>query len=1295
MAVCYGIVKILNANLVRTSPVYVEVDRDIVLPWQKRALSSIHFDLEGYKKNKTVGKANIVLIIDNSGSMGAGRGSRFEIARQVIGNFIDNFSAGQNTQMGVILFDSQVTHRIPLTNDYEDLKSKLFSFISSGGGTNFLPPLQLAYQWLEPSIQSKTWQNNFVVFLTDGGADASAPNRFYKENLLRNAVILFCIGVGKGALYENLANILRDDQGNVPPNRVLTCDDPIKLQVVYDQVGEEIGNVIGKQGEMPIPFAYKPFYWIEADSKKNSEENPKKGTFLLPPDDQTKVNFLTWPILFARKYTYHIPLKAKTFGILKPFFEKVPFSFYDIDGNQVKLESQKIPYILSVTWWMLFWLYLPAILFLLGWLLLRKAKPSEVFFPEIPVVGKTIRAPGVLPKQYIPEKSKIEWIPTLVIGLGKTGRHTLTQLKQNISDLITSNQNEKNVKLLSIDVASEEVFGAHPDRVPGTVVQLDKENEIYIPEEHLRNVKPMVDQYKDNPKLDIHDPFTSLDLKEYSKLPDGVLGLSNGTDHNAALARAYLIKELEQDEESEMLQRLTKLIDELKEQAKESQFMQIIIVGNANGGVGSGISADLAVLLRRLTAKLVKNQASVEINLVFIDDQSDFSDPGMVPIKNRVLLDELDCLSQAGRIYQPYHLVRKQVTDNRGILKGILTEKPYNNIYTFALQTDEPGIELYPQAADGLFFFIERTARLETQQFIESTRKQEGESRKKLKIESYNTMKSTCIMYPTQLVKEYLKVLFISDIFSEKIALKGLKFGEDALSIEPHGQVQDLYDHPFTRSLFERELKIGQIRSVWVPLLKNGEINLDSLDTVEYTEQFLYFLQKAFSILLNEGVFSLTGMEQVIDTLEKRFKDVLSRLPETSAPVRTELENVVKCLSALKVNLQWWISQLLGTKDSEGLLLQIRKKRTLYEQIKKELLKMHRFRIVLGIDEKTPAGYHLDSLREQWIAWWLNLDRIADIYDHLKKRCLWSVNPQNLLKPEMTFEFLGTKRYLFTSHAELTGSIEKEIDDMGEQFLAKLKEFTIMNLLAEYEQLSKTGEYSVENLARQFHKAAKSPNLFYIHLFPHHSRIRLGSEEEKYIQRFKKELDNLKYAYEIFLYPPSSNQYRIFSLQVSYLLKGNYKGSWHSFKPVHLPELLKKANHLSIEKIYDTRCEKETPFYYLLFYNRDYFKLFIRLWLAGKIFKDDYDRLWKLEFAGKRYKLTFIDGEDLIDAAVHFVLSDHLPFVAFNASELIINISQDPASGKVDKKRMRELETEARENNTFYCWMKLYLEGEE
>lgn len=1283
----YAVVKLLNTSISKDPPIYVEVDRELLWPFNQDTLATTHLDFENFKKtNKKVGKTNIILIIDNSGSMGSGKGSRFEIARGVIGNFIDNFSAGLDTKMGVIFFDSNVSQSIPLTNLYDELKEKLFGFTSSGGGTNFLPPLELAYKWLEPSIQSKTLVNNFIIFLTDGGSvDSFRPNRFYREKLLPNAVILFCIGVGEGALYENLVNILRDEEGNVPPNRVLTCDDPLKLQFVYDQVGEEIGNVVGKRGQMAIPLAYKAFHWFEADPDDYPKWKKKKGVFLLPPEKQDTVHILNWPILFARKYAYHVPVNTDTFGIVKPFYDEVPFRFFDTDGQRVSMESTRIPYLLNITWWILLLFYIPLLLFILAYLLRPKRKPKAIKEEEpLLVLGDREKRPGVLPKQYIPERTKIQWIPSLIIGLGRTGRHVLTHLKQNIDDLMTPDTDT--IRLLSIDVAHDEVYGAHPDHVPGTIVSLDKENEIYIHDQHIRNVKDLVDQYKDYPAIDEADPLTTLDMKEYARLSDGVLGLNSGTQRHAALARACLVKELELDEQSQLMNRLQDSIDAVGNDAGESKFMQIFIVGNANGGTCSGMITDLTVLLRRIAEKKVDNDIAVEINLALVEDRTDFDQPGAVPILNRSLLDELDCISQAGRVYQPYNLVREQTADQNGILKGLLTGKPHNNVYAFARKTQEPHLDLFPEVADDLFFFIERTARIETRQFIESIRQLEGQIRKDNKVESFNAINGRAIMFPTRFIREYLKILFAHDIFSDRIALKGLNADEESLSIQSHGTMADLYDRPTTAHLFNNEFKDSD--HLWAALLKDRDITPLLASPAPDSEQLIYFLQKAFAALLNEGVYSLTGMEQVVNQLQNRFNDALNRFIDAQNDSAAQIENVIAYLNALKENLLWWIAQLLGKDDAPGLIQHIRDHRTRMEKIKAELLKMTRCRVVLGLDDKAPQKYHYNGLRQQWIAWWLDIDDTSYVYDRLKERCIWWVEPRDLLKPEISLEFLGNHRHLFTSQSPLTPQVMEEIQTIAQQFLVKLKDITIMEILAEYEKSGTSRAYSVQHLAEQFHKSNPSPNLFYIHLFPHQSRIRLSAGEEQYIQRLKTELDNIKYPYEQFLYPPSSNQYKVFSLQVSYMLQGNYKAPYDSFYPVHLPQLMKKENHLTLRKQYDIDCPKEIPYYYLLFYNRQYFQAFARLWLAGKINMDEHDRLWKLDFNGKKYKLTFMESETLTDAAVHFVLSRHLPFVAFDAAAIAPAVTG--AEPKPLKKRMQQLEEEVRDGNTFFCWMKLY-----
>jgi hypothetical protein len=286
---------------------------------------------------------------------------------------------------------------------------------------------------------------------------------------------------------------------------------------------------------------------------------------------------------------------------------------------------------------------------------------------------------------------------------------------------------------------------------------------------------------------------------------------------------------------------------------------------------------------------------------------------------------------------------------------------------------------------------------------------------------------------------------------------------------------------------------------------------------------------------------------------------------------------------------------------------------------------------------------------------------------------------------------LGDRRFHFTPGQDLLSCILVESERIAGLFLEKLKDITILQLLAEYERNNENSNFSLQHLAEQFHRSNRSPNLFYIHLLPHYSRIRLSNEEENYILKLKKEMDDVKYAYEQFLYPPSSNQYRIVSIQVSYLLTGNYKQPYEDFLPVHFPELLKKENHLIINKLLDVDCPKELPVYYFIFLNRTYFETFCRLWIAGKIFKDIHDRLWKLQTDSSKYKLTFLQSGTLVDAALNFVLSDYLPFVTLNAAQLADDVAASPP--KPVKKQLKILEQEVKDNNTFYCWMKLYLEG--
>ncbi len=1269
----YGITKILNIGTGGDKKFSVALDQDIMFPWEDQIKATIHLDFSQEKTSAPMGKTNIVLIIDNSRSMDwmTGEITKIEAAKDAVVNFIDNFSGGASVSMGVIFFDLGITNQFPLTNDIKGLREMITAYNSSGGGTNFTPALSLAAQWLENRKNEK----NHVIFLTDGGADTIEPNRLYQDHFLKNQVNVYMVGVGQDADYQALRDIISDSENNFDPNRVLTCDDPIKIQVLFDQVGQEIGNVAGKQGEMFLPFAHKVFSW----DKKVDPELKKKATdgrFIYPPGTRQNPIRMPYQIVFARQYQEHMALTPSTCGIIKPFYDPLQFSFIDLQNTSRLMESNRAPYLLNITYGLLFWLFLPALLLwlytLMGRIKQEIPREAKIHFPY-----KKLETPGILPLQFVQDKATQEWIPTLVIGLGRTGRHVLTHLKQNLADAVNGAENA--IQFLSIDVVAAEVDGPTPDRVPGTITRLDRDSEIYIPDPHLRNVKDKIDTYKNTTTIDPENPYSSLSLEEYTTLPENIMGLSTGSQRNAALVRAYLFKELEQGEHSKLMILLRQKLQQLQQSALPTQFMQVILVGNTNGGVGSGLIAPLSVLLHRWTHKIATTGQSVEINLVLVEDQQDHQNPKIVPIQNSVLRDELDLLSQAGRVSFPYNLVPPSAWDKEQLLRGLVVQRPYHNAYVFALNTKQPALDLFSQVGDSLLFLIERTARKESRNLLEGVKKQEGTQRKKEKIEVFSHITSRSLIYPASLIKEMLELFFINDIWSDKISLPGLSSNAGSPELEERGTLEELLTHPLVKPIMNMEM--GRENNKWTALLlgKGEDLKRYNTSLSEDTENFWGFLEKAIPLLLNQGAFSLTGLMSVLQEIQDKLRsvpaDILSPEEIQDAQVTSAF------IQILQQDIEQWYHLLLGTKNEKndpGLLGTLQTKIGEMETLKKELLSMKKCRLVLGLDKDTPDAYSPDSLRKQWLAKWLDLQDQNLVYPELKKRCLWKIVEKGLKKPELQFEFYGDKPYTFRIGPDFQKNFSQETRQLAAQFLLHLKEITILELLMEYEK--KTPQtYSKTQLAKRLHADFETDNLYYLYLFPHSSCIRLSASEETYLKEFKKSLQETQRVEEVAAYPPTSNQYRLFSIQVSTLLKGNPQNSWEKVKPLHMTEKLKQETQRLIETRFGFQVEPLLPLHYLVFYYPQHFKSFVGLWLGAKIVRDEYDQLWKLQAENQTIPLTLFPDEGLQEAAIRYVLN-------------IAPMTLPPQHVPPQQDRLNQLEEEVYQRHPFYCWMKCYME---
>jgi hypothetical protein len=163
----------------------------------------VRMDLRG--KSVSASTA-LVLVIDNSGSMGGGPGgaSKMDLAKEAAISAAELL--GDYDQIGVVAFEDQPRWAIPPTPATDlGLVQAAISEMQPGGGTEIYPALKMAYDGLAP-IDAKV---KHIILLTDG----EAPRGDYPglTAQMRDAnITLSTIGIGSDAdtnLLQELAQL--------------------------------------------------------------------------------------------------------------------------------------------------------------------------------------------------------------------------------------------------------------------------------------------------------------------------------------------------------------------------------------------------------------------------------------------------------------------------------------------------------------------------------------------------------------------------------------------------------------------------------------------------------------------------------------------------------------------------------------------------------------------------------------------------------------------------------------------------------------------------------------------------------------------------------------------------------------------------------------------------------------------------------------------------------------------------------------------------------------------------------
>lgn len=262
------------------------------------------------------------------------------------------------------------------------------------------------------------------------------------------------------------------------------------------------------------------------------------------------------------------------------------------------------------------WL-IPFLLIALAYWLCRRLHRRVA--PPVPT-QEPRQAPDLLPPVTLEPLWQVA--PTLIVGIGGTGRWVLTHLKKSLIDGGFGKRQDR-VQFVLLDTSEREETNRYELRTgaaPGVEfagVALKREEMLLMGQDMQAILRQATD-------VALADWFPS---DVYRGLPLNQLDLSNGTFGRRPMARAGLIDQLRRgvsenvNNESTLLQEARHLWSRLLGAAEaarddEGRLVRVIIIGSLSGGM-SGTIADVTHLARKAAENVIPSGGSVHVEGYF------------------------------------------------------------------------------------------------------------------------------------------------------------------------------------------------------------------------------------------------------------------------------------------------------------------------------------------------------------------------------------------------------------------------------------------------------------------------------------------------------------------------------------------------------------------------------------------------------------------------------------------------------------------------------------------------------
>lgn len=204
---------------------------------------------ETTREIKTVGK-DIFICLDLSESMNAFdvQPTRLEKIKFEMKNIVEAFNSDR---IGLIMFSNEAFMQCPLTYDNNALNlfiQTLHTGLVPSTGTDFGPPLKMAFDKLEQEETSDSRQKSQIIILISDGEDFGDETDDIAEDIDDAGVRLFTLGVGtaNGSKIQTPRGFKRNNAGE----EVVTKLNSTSLEDLADKTGGEYFEINERQNDV-------------------------------------------------------------------------------------------------------------------------------------------------------------------------------------------------------------------------------------------------------------------------------------------------------------------------------------------------------------------------------------------------------------------------------------------------------------------------------------------------------------------------------------------------------------------------------------------------------------------------------------------------------------------------------------------------------------------------------------------------------------------------------------------------------------------------------------------------------------------------------------------------------------------------------------------------------------------------------------------------------------------------------------------------------------------------------------